>query len=52
MEIHIKVEDENDNAPVCPAPESVFEVQENEKVGKRCLYVRYTYTLMIFFFLS
>ncbi|XP_072548127.1 cadherin-17 [Salminus brasiliensis] len=33
MEIHVKVVDENDNAPVCAQAESVFEVQENEKVG-------------------
>ncbi|XP_066532287.1 cadherin-17 [Hoplias malabaricus] len=33
MEIQVKVEDENDNAPVCVQAESVFEVQENEKVG-------------------
>lgn len=44
MEILMKVGDENDNAPECPAPSSVFEVQENEQVGKTCIYVRYTYT--------
>lgn len=31
MEISVRVEDENDNAPVCD--ESVFEVQENEPSG-------------------
>uniref|UniRef100_A0A3B1KKG3 Cadherin 17, LI cadherin (liver-intestine) n=1 Tax=Astyanax mexicanus TaxID=7994 RepID=A0A3B1KKG3_ASTMX len=35
MEIQVKVEDENDNAPVCVHAESVFEVQENEKVGNQ-----------------
>ncbi|MBN3300778.1 CAD17 protein, partial [Amia calva] len=33
LEIHITVEDENDNAPVCEEKETVFEVQENEKIG-------------------
>uniref|UniRef100_A0A671MB22 Cadherin-17-like n=1 Tax=Sinocyclocheilus anshuiensis TaxID=1608454 RepID=A0A671MB22_9TELE len=31
MEIHVRVEDENDNPPVCD--EAVFEVQENEPIG-------------------
>ncbi|XP_016387488.1 cadherin-17-like [Sinocyclocheilus rhinocerous] len=31
MEIHVRVEDENDNSPVCD--EAVFEVQENEPIG-------------------
>ncbi|XP_051577863.1 cadherin-17-like [Myxocyprinus asiaticus] len=31
MEIHVRVEDENDNLPVCG--EAVFEVQENEPMG-------------------
>lgn len=34
MEIHISVEDVNDNAPLCENEESVFEVQEGEPVGK------------------
>lgn len=33
MEIQVLVEDVNDNAPVCDN-ESVFEVQEDEPVGK------------------
>ncbi|KAM3873332.1 cadherin-17 [Diretmus argenteus] len=33
MEIHVVVEDVNDNAPMCEMEESVFEVQENEPVG-------------------
>uniref|UniRef100_A0A8C5ECI2 Cadherin domain-containing protein n=1 Tax=Gouania willdenowi TaxID=441366 RepID=A0A8C5ECI2_GOUWI len=33
MEIHILVEDVNDNAPECEQEESVFEVQEDEIVG-------------------
>ncbi|KAG7476020.1 cadherin-17 [Solea senegalensis] len=33
MEIHVSVEDVNDNAPQCENEESVFEVQENEPVG-------------------
>lgn len=32
MEISVRVEDENDNAPLCD--EAVFEVQENEPSGK------------------
>lgn len=34
MEIHVKVEDVNDNAPECTEAESVFEVQENQNIGK------------------
>lgn len=34
MEIHVLVEDVNDNAPLCENEESVFEVQEDEPVGK------------------
>lgn len=34
MEIHIVVEDVNDNAPVCEQEETVFEVQEGEPVGE------------------
>ena len=37
LEIQVLVEDVNDNAPVCEEEESVFEVQENEPVGKKCL---------------
>uniref|UniRef100_A0A3P8UQ25 Cadherin 17, LI cadherin (liver-intestine) n=1 Tax=Cynoglossus semilaevis TaxID=244447 RepID=A0A3P8UQ25_CYNSE len=33
MEIHVSVEDVNDNAPVCAEEETVFEVQENEPAG-------------------
>lgn len=34
VEVHVKVVDINDNPPTCPAM-TVFEVQENEIVGKR-----------------
>ena len=40
MEIQVLVEDLNDNAPVCANMESVFEVQEDEPVGKMCVCVR------------
>ncbi|XP_008051725.1 cadherin-17 [Carlito syrichta] len=33
LEIHVKVEDINDNPPSCPSPMTVFEVQENEMLG-------------------
>ncbi|XP_076593748.1 cadherin-17 [Chaetodon auriga] len=33
MEIHVLVEDENDNKPMCEHVESVFEVQEGEPAG-------------------
>ncbi|KAM9095431.1 cadherin-17-like [Sarcophilus harrisii] len=33
LEIHVEVEDINDNPPICPASETIFEVQENEKIG-------------------
>ncbi|KAI4883631.1 hypothetical protein NFI96_012928, partial [Prochilodus magdalenae] len=33
MTIQVKVQDENDNAPVCAKAETVFEVQENEVAG-------------------
>ncbi|KAM9310005.1 cadherin-17 [Pholidichthys leucotaenia] len=33
MEIHVLVEDINDNEPTCESEESVFELQENEPVG-------------------
>lgn len=35
MEIHVSVEDVNDNAPVCAEEETVFEVQENEPAGNQ-----------------
>lgn len=34
MEIVVLVADVNDNAPVCEDKESVFELQENEPIGK------------------
>lgn len=37
MEIHVVVEDVNDNSPVCGEDESVFEVQEDEPMGKICV---------------
>lgn len=36
MEIQVVVEDVNDNKPVCENEESVFEVQEDEPVGRLC----------------
>lgn len=33
LEIHVKVQDINDNPPTCPSPVTVFEVQENERLG-------------------
>lgn len=34
MEIYVVVQDINDKAPVCANEESVFEVQEDEPIGK------------------
>lgn len=34
LQIHVKVKDINDNPPTCPPTMPVFEVQENEKMGK------------------
>ena len=39
LEIQVLVEDVNDNSPVCENEETVFEVQENEPVGKKCLWL-------------
>ncbi|XP_073535770.1 cadherin-17 [Phyllobates terribilis] len=33
LEIEVKVEDINDNPPICPAAMTTFEVQENEAIG-------------------
>ncbi|XP_018415687.1 PREDICTED: cadherin-17 [Nanorana parkeri] len=33
LKIEVNVADVNDNPPVCPAAEAVFEVQENEDIG-------------------
>ena len=33
LKIHVKVKDINDNPPTCPSTVTVFEVQENEKIG-------------------
>nr|XP_004047358.2 cadherin-17 isoform X1 [Gorilla gorilla gorilla]XP_055205370.1 cadherin-17 isoform X1 [Gorilla gorilla gorilla]XP_055205371.1 cadherin-17 isoform X1 [Gorilla gorilla gorilla]XP_055205372.1 cadherin-17 isoform X1 [Gorilla gorilla gorilla] len=33
LEIHVKVKDINDNPPTCPSPVTIFEVQENERLG-------------------
>lgn len=38
MEIHVIVDDINDNAPECENEESVFELQEGEPVGKWCVW--------------
>ncbi|XP_015213238.2 cadherin-17 [Lepisosteus oculatus] len=35
LEIHVIVEDINDNPPVCVHSESLFEVQENENIGNK-----------------
>lgn len=32
----MKVRDINDNPPTCPFPVTVFEIQENEGLGKSC----------------
>lgn len=37
MEIQVLVGDENDNEPVCESEDSIFEVQEDEPVGKMCV---------------
>ncbi len=37
MEIHVQVEDVNDNPPVCG--EAVFEVQENEPIGNNVTHI-------------
>lgn len=39
MEIVLVVGDLNDNAPVCEHEESIFEVQEQEPIGKLCVCV-------------
>ncbi|XP_004431226.2 PREDICTED: cadherin-17 [Ceratotherium simum simum] len=33
LQINVKVKDINDNPPTCPSTVTVFEVQENEKIG-------------------
>lgn len=33
LEVHVTVEDINDNPPTCPSAVTVFEVQENERLG-------------------
>ncbi|KAM8785297.1 cadherin-17 isoform 1-T2 [Rhynchonycteris naso] len=33
LQIHVKVTDINDNPPTCPPTETIFEVQENERIG-------------------
>ncbi|XP_039733066.1 cadherin-17 [Pteropus medius] len=35
LKIHVKVKDINDNPPTCPSTVTVFEVQENEKIGSK-----------------
>lgn len=35
LEVHVTVEDINDNPPTCPSAVTVFEVQENERLGKK-----------------
>lgn len=33
LQIHVKVKDINDNPPTCPSSLTIFEVQENERIG-------------------
>lgn len=42
------VRDENDNKPVCESEDSIFEVQENEPVGKMCVSIPATETFIKF----
>ena len=35
LQIRVKVKDINDNPPTCPSAVTVFEVQENEDIGKK-----------------
>ena len=35
LQIGVKVKDINDNPPTCPSAVTVFEVQENENIGKK-----------------
>ncbi|XP_058131707.1 cadherin-17 [Dasypus novemcinctus] len=35
LEIRVKVIDINDNPPTCPSTRTIFEVQENEKIGNK-----------------
>lgn len=56
MEIVITVEDVNDNPPQCEHEESIFEVQEQEPIGKLCvcvcvLHYRSTHHCVFLFFL-
>lgn len=37
MEIHVLVEDVNDSEPECRSEDNVFELQEGEPVGKKCV---------------
>lgn len=37
MEIHVLVQDENDSEPECSTEDNVFEMQEGEPVGKKCV---------------
>lgn len=37
MEIHVLVLDENDSEPECRSEDNVFEMQEGELVGKKCV---------------
>lgn len=36
----MKVKDINDNPPTCPSAVTVFEVQENENIGKKWLLLK------------
>lgn len=50
MEIVVLVGDVNDNAPQCGQEETIFEVQEQEPIGKLCVCV-YLYVCMCFILL-
>ncbi len=51
LEIHVQVDDVNDNPPVCN--EAVFEVQENEPIGNNVRPFINTHThIWVFFFLG
>uniref|UniRef100_A0A8C6M3D9 Cadherin 17, LI cadherin (liver-intestine) n=1 Tax=Nothobranchius furzeri TaxID=105023 RepID=A0A8C6M3D9_NOTFU len=41
LEIYVRVEDVNDNEPVCEHEESVFEIQEDEPVDETALFVQH-----------
>lgn len=50
MEIQVLVEDINDNKPLCEKEEAVFEVQEDEPIGKMCFICFQLYFLSLCFY--